>query len=69
MEISKLIWKAKLELKKKQTELMELEPVKLSDPNRLNKIIISVLMEINYSNFFFLRYMDSLVQLNFFKLG
>ena len=48
---------------------MELESVKLSDPNRLNKIILSVLIEINYSNFFVLRYMDSFVQLNFFKLG
>ena len=50
---------------------MELESVKLNDPNRLNKIILFVLIEINYLNFFFffLRYMDSLVQLNFLKLG
>lgn len=32
---------------------MELESVKLNDPNRLNKIILFVLIEINYLNFFF----------------
>ena len=42
MDISKLIRKAMLELKKKKSEIMELESVKLSDPNRLNKIIICV---------------------------